>query len=75
MENFTIHNPTKVYFGKNVIEKLPKVISEYKSVLLLYGQGSIKKNGIYDEIIKQLKQTNIHIYEYSGLKPIQLLKM
>jgi len=68
MENFTIHNPTKVYFGKNVIEKLPKVISEYKSVLLLYGQGSIKKNGIYDEIIKQLKQTNIHIYEYSGIK-------
>jgi alcohol dehydrogenase YqhD (iron-dependent ADH family) len=74
MENFTMYNPTKVYFGKNVIVRLPKVLAEYKSVLLLYGQGSVKTNGIYDEITTVLAQTSTKVFEYSGIKSNPLIE-
>lgn len=69
MENFTAYNPTKLHFGKNVVEQLGETAQEYgKKVLLMYGKGSIKKNGIYDQVIKQLKSFNAEVIEYSGIK-------
>jgi len=69
MENFTIYNPTKLHFGSNVTGKLGKTISAYgNKILLIYGKNSIKENGIYNQIITQLKSVNADIFEYSGIK-------
>ncbi len=70
MENFIAYNPTKLHFGKGVMDGLGKAVAEYgKRVLLVYGGGSIKKNGIYDKVIQQLKSINAEIFEYQGIKP------
>ena len=51
MENFIYSIPTDIYFGKGQIRHLPKIITKYgKRVLLVYGGGSIKRNGIFDTI-------------------------
>ncbi|MBN2683622.1 MAG: iron-containing alcohol dehydrogenase [Bacteroidales bacterium] len=70
MENFTAYNPVKVVFGKNAINKLGISVLPYsKKVMLVYGGGSIKKNGIYRQVIAQLKENNIEYIEFSGIKP------
>lgn len=68
MNNFVFHAYTQMNFGKGEIEKLPTILSPYgKNVLLTYGGGSIKKNGIYDKIMELLKDYNI--VELSGIEP------
>ena len=53
--NFSYVNPTKLYFGEGSLARLKEELPKYgKRVMLIYGGGSIKKNGIYDEIIKIL---------------------
>ena len=60
MQNFTYHTPTKLIFGKDVISKLPEVMSQFgKRILLTYGGGSIKKIGLYDKVIKLLADKEI----------------
>lgn len=69
MENFIAYNPTKLHFGKGVLNDLPEAITEYgKKVLLMYGRGSIKKSGIYDQVLEQLKSAHAEIIEFSGIK-------
>lgn len=68
MNNFRFHAYTDIRFGKGQIETLPEVISPYgKKVLLVYGGGSIKKNGIYDKIKELL--ADYEIVELSGIQP------
>jgi hypothetical protein len=68
MENFNFHASTEIFFGKNQIENLANILNKYgKNVLLAYGGGSIKKNGIYDKIYELLKGFNI--IELSGIEP------
>lgn len=68
--NFTYCNPTKLYFGKNSIEGLNEELPKYgKNVLLVYGGGSIKKNGIYDRVIEILKANGKNIAEDAGVMP------
>lgn len=68
--NFSYCNPTKLYFGKNSIESLNEELPKYgKNVLLIYGGGSVKKNGIYDEVINILKSNSKNIAEISGVMP------
>lgn len=68
--NFTYCNPTKLYFGKESIRGLNKELPKYgKNVLLVYGGGSIKKSGIYDEIVKILKENGKEIFEDAGVMP------
>ena len=70
MENFIYHIPTKIAFGKGQIQRLPEFLAEYGSkVLLLYGGGSIKKNGIYDEAVRLMKESGIIYHELSGVEP------
>jgi alcohol dehydrogenase YqhD (iron-dependent ADH family) len=70
MENFILYNPVKLHFGKNVVERLGKSVSYYgKKVLLVYGGGSIKRNGIYDQVIDQLRKAGMEIFEYHGIRP------
>ncbi len=68
MNNFVFHAPTKIYFGKGQIENLPEILKEYgKNVLITYGGGSIKRNGIYDKVCELLKDFNIS--ELPGIEP------
>jgi len=71
MKNFIYNIPTKAYFGKKQIENLGPSIKEYSGnkILLVYGGGSIKRNGIYDEVVSELKKAEIKFIEYSGIKP------
>lgn len=69
MNNFIFENATKVYFGKGCVkEYLAYLSSNYGDrVLLAYGGGSIKKNGIYDEVVSVLKKAGKTIIEFSGI--------
>jgi alcohol dehydrogenase len=70
MKNFIFKNATKIIFGKETENFVGQEISEYTSkVLLCYGGGSIKKTGLYDKVIKSLKENNIDFIELSGIKP------
>ncbi len=69
MENFVYEYPTKVYFGKGAAKQhLTNILSVYGSnVLLAYGGGSIKKNGVYDEIAGILKENGKTVTEFTGI--------
>ena len=68
--NFTYCNPTKLHFGENSLEMLKDELSHYgKNILLTYGGGSIKKTGLYDEIVKILKDCEKNITELPGVMP------
>ena len=68
--NFTYCNPTKLYFGKNALEGLKEELPKYgKNVLLVYGGGSIKKNGIYDKVVAVLKDCGKQVFEDAGVMP------
>jgi alcohol dehydrogenase YqhD (iron-dependent ADH family) len=70
MENFIAYNPTHVHFGEGVVEKMNQFISQYgKKVLLMYGKGSVLKNGSYHDTKAQLEKLNAQIVEYNGIKP------
>lgn len=70
MLNFNYSIPTNIFFGKDQIEVLGREIKKYgNKVLLVYGGGSIKKNGIYDEVIEILTKENIEYHELSGIEP------
>ncbi len=71
MENFIYNNPTRVYFGKGQEEHLGEILKSYavKTILLHYGKGSIKKSGLYDKIISQLKASKIDFIELGGVEP------
>ena len=68
--NCTYCNPTKLYFGEDALNGLNTELPKYgKNVVLIYGGGSIKKNGIYDEVIKILKDNGKNVAEISGVMP------
>lgn len=68
--NFEFCNPTKLYFGDESLKYLNTELPKYGSrILLIYGGGSIKKNGIYDEVITILKDNNKDVFEVSGVMP------
>lgn len=68
--NFSYYNPTKLYFGEGSLKYLNDELPKYgKNVVLVYGGGSIKKNGIYDSVIEILKNNNKEISEISGVMP------
>lgn len=68
--NFAYSNPTKLYFGENALDSLAGELEKYgKSVLLVYGGGSIKKNGIYDKVLTILKECGKNIVEDAGVMP------
>ena len=68
--NFSYHNPTKLYFGENALDFLNEELPKYgKTVQLIYGGGSIKKNGIYDSIVDILKKNGKNVVEDAGVMP------
>lgn len=69
MENFIYHVPTKIYFGKGQIASLKEELPRYgKKALLVYGGGSIKRNGIYDAIRRLSEEAGIELLELPGVE-------
>ncbi|PKM21095.1 MAG: NADH-dependent alcohol dehydrogenase [Gammaproteobacteria bacterium HGW-Gammaproteobacteria-15] len=67
MFNFSFQNPTRIVFGKDQLTQLAKLIPPGSKVLLTYGGGSIKKNGVYDQVVKAL--AGFDWQEFSGIEP------
>lgn len=70
MNNFIYDIPVKVYFGENQLCHLGEELSKYgKRVLMTYGGGSIKKIGLYDEVVAEIKKAGLELFELSGIEP------
>jgi alcohol dehydrogenase YqhD (iron-dependent ADH family) len=70
INDFTFQNTAKIYFGKNQLGNLSKeILKTGDSVLLVYGGGSIKKNGLYDKVMKVLNDADIRVFERSDIEP------
>lgn len=67
MNNFEFYCPTKIVFGKGSIAKLNELLDKNQKILMIYGGGSIKKNGVYDQVKEALKGFNV--IEFSGIEP------
>jgi len=69
MQNFVFENPTKILFGKGQIAKIGKEVGKFgRKVLMVYGRGSIRKNGVYDQVVAFLREAGIEIVEFPGVK-------
>lgn len=67
MLNFTYQNPTKIVFGKGSIAELPRLLPAGSKIMMLYGGGSIKRNGVYDQVTQALKRHEF--VEFAGIEP------
>lgn len=67
MNNFEFYCPTKMVFGKGSIAKLSELINKNKKVLMIYGGGSIKKNGVYEQVKSALQ--GFTVFEFDGIEP------
>ena len=69
MKNFVFHNPTKILFGKDTIPSIGSETAAFgKKALMVYGQGSIKKNGIHGQVTKSLHEAGVTIIEHGGVR-------
>ncbi len=69
MRNFTFENPTKIVFGKDQIKKIGCEAAKFgKKVLMVYGLGSVKRSGVYDQVVASLQAAGIEIVEFPGVK-------
>ena len=69
MKNFMHSIPTRIAFGKGQIKKLKEMARTGKKVLLVYGGGSIKKTGIYDQAMEIMNENKMEVFELSGVEP------
>lgn len=67
MNNFQYQNPVEIIFGKGTIAKLTEKLDKTRKILITYGGGSIKKNGVYDQVMKALAGYNV--LEFGGIEP------
>lgn len=67
MQNFEFYGPTRVVFGKDTIKELSRLIPRDRKILMTYGGGSIKKNGVYDQVKKALE--GYDLLEFGGIEP------
>jgi hypothetical protein len=75
MRNFNFEAPTRILFGKNKLNELAPEIGKLGSrVLLAYGCGSIKKTGLYDEVVRQLQNAGLFFVELPGIQPNPRMK-
>jgi alcohol dehydrogenase YqhD (iron-dependent ADH family) len=69
MTNFTCSIPTRIYFGKGQISHLSELAGYGRKVLLVYGGGSIKKSGLYDQVLSLLGEAGLTVFEQAGVEP------
>lgn len=63
---FTFHNPTEIHFGQGQIQSIEQAVSDYRKVMVIYGGGSIKRNGVYQQVTEAL--ANSDWVEFSGVE-------
>ena len=68
MNNFIYHNPTELVFGKGQIARLPKLILADKRIMVTFGGGSVKRNGVYDQVVRALEGRDF--IEFWGIEAI-----
>lgn len=69
MQNFVFENPTRVIFGKGSIARIGQELKRFGSrVLMVYGSGSIKNNGVYDQVVASLKEAQVSCVEFAGVR-------
>jgi len=74
MQNFIFENPTKIIFGQGQISRAGKEVARFgRTVLLVYGLESIKKNGVYDQVTASLREAGLNIVEFPGVKSNPML--
>ncbi|MDF2834462.1 MAG: yugJ, partial [Paenibacillus sp.] len=70
MNSFQFHNPTRIVFGEGETRRIGELTATYgRNVLLVYGGGSIKTTGLYDQTLQSLKEADIIVHELSGIEP------
>ena len=69
MNNFVYYTPTKICFGRGEISHLSEMKESGERVLLVYGGGSVRKNGIYDEAVRVLKAAGLTVLSMGGVEP------
>ncbi|CAM3653642.1 iron-containing alcohol dehydrogenase [Cohnella lubricantis] len=70
MNNFTFHNPTKIIFGEGSLSQLGQEAAKHSNkALIVYGGGSVKRTGLYDKVVAQLKEHHIETFELGGIEP------
>ena len=68
--DFEFFNPTQVFFGKTAMDALPTALDMFgENVLLAYGGGSIKANGVYDQVMAALQRAGKRVTEFTGIMP------
>ena len=67
MKNFIYHNPTKLIFGKGQIARLASLIPADKRIMITFGGGSVKRNGVYDQVVRALEERDF--VEFWGIEP------
>ena len=76
MIDFTFQNPTRIHFGKESLSHLREEVERYgKRILLVYGGGSIKRIGLYDQVMAILSEAGASVWELGGVKPNPLLSL
>jgi hypothetical protein len=74
MQNFIFENPTKIIFGRGQISRAGQEVARFgRTVLLVYGKESIKRNGIYDQVTVSLREAGVNLIEFPGVKSNPLL--
>ncbi len=69
MQNFVFHNPTKIIFGRDTVAQIgPETAAWGNKALLVYGQGSIQKNGLLDQVLTALEQAGVTVTEHGGVR-------
>ncbi|MBO5501299.1 MAG: iron-containing alcohol dehydrogenase [Clostridia bacterium] len=70
MKDFSFQNPTRIHFGRSALNQLSNEVNRYgKRVLMVYGGGSIKRTGVYDDVMAKLKEAEAQVWELSGVQP------
>ena len=71
MTDFQFYTPTKIFFGKDTHKNVGEIIKDYgyKKILFHYGKRSIKKIGLYDQVVESLKKNHIDFVEFGGVEP------
>jgi NADP-dependent alcohol dehydrogenase len=67
MDNFEFYNPTRIVFGKGAIARLSELTPKKKRILITYGGGSIKRNGVYEQVMQAL--SGFEVFEFGGIEP------
>ncbi|MGE5844941.1 MAG: iron-containing alcohol dehydrogenase, partial [Syntrophaceae bacterium] len=74
MQNFVFENPTRIVFGKGSIAKIGAEVKRFGGrVLMVYGMGSVRTSGVYEQVLNSLKEAGVDIVELPGVKSNPLL--